>query len=68
MLKPYRFRLINGVKHLVMTQAEWEKGYPNYNNVITDPNSPTGWPVGTKTALYYDRQHGTCLVPVIIEG
>lgn len=67
MLKPYCFRTVNGLLHLVMTAHEWENGLPDHSGVVSD-SYWTGWPVGTKTALYYDEKHGTCLAPVIIEG
>jgi len=69
MAESYRFRTVNGIRHLVLTPEEWNRLlHHHYTGIITDPNSPTGWPVGTKTALYWDQKHGTCLAPVIIDG
>lgn len=49
-----------------ITQAEWDKLSHDYKGII-GPNSPTGWPEGTKAMMVNDPQCGTCLVPVKIK-
>lgn len=72
MLRPYTFRTVNDMAHLVMTAREWElRGgdHSDYNGIVSADSrlhTEFDWPVGTRTTLHYDN--GTCLVPVIIEG
>jgi hypothetical protein len=68
MMKPDVFRTVNGLRHLVLTAAEWQKKPAEYKGVVAETSplhTEQGWPVGTKTALAYDN--GTILCPVIIE-
>lgn len=71
MYKPYVFHEVNGREYLVMTLKEWQKGFPERTGIVSETSRlhlESGWPVGTKTSLYYDAKHGTCLAPVAIEG
>lgn len=64
--QPHVFRSVNGLQHRVMSAFEWGRTPKDYRGVIED-SVWTGWPVGTRTAMYNDPKDGTCLTPVIVD-
>jgi hypothetical protein len=68
-MKPYVFRTVNGLPHLVMTKEEWRTTPKDYRGVVFEGSHlhKAGVDIGTKSAMCLHPQHGTTIAPVIIE-
>ena len=50
-----------------ISRKTWAETHEDYK-IVVGPDSPTGWPEGTKGILEHDaKTGGRCLIPVEIE-